>query len=627
MKRYHSSVFQFISSHPAALPILFSAIAWLGFACGVQAPSDTAAPRAYTKTEAMVPMRDGIRLNTVIFKPEAASGPLPFLMIRTPYGAGGNPNQVSLRELSADGYIFVFQDIRGRYKSEGRFVMMRPPRDKNDPKAIDESTDAFDTIEWLLEKVAGHNGRVGVMGVSYPGWLTVMAMLDPHPALKACSPQASPASMYLGDDFFHNGAFRLSYGFEYVSLMETSKVNFKPVFDTYDTYDWYLKLGPLANVNEKFFKGALPTWNDFVAHPNFDAFWKAQAVASHLTSVNVPTLNVAGWWDQEDFYGPLKIYEELEKRDAGKLNYFVAGPWDHGGWGGEASRLGRIAFGGDTARYFREKIQTPFFAYFLKDKGSLILHEATTFQTGADKWMSYDEWPPRPQARDRNLYFRADGMLSFDPPPAEDDQAFDSYVSDPSHPVPYRMRPIEPTYDPRGSGWSTWQVEDQRFVHQRPDVLSWATKPLEEDVVLTGNMAARLFASTTGTDADWVVKLIDVYPEDYKPEPKMGGYQLMIVGDVLRGRFRKSFEKPEAIPADKVEEYAIDLHQTDHRFLKGHRIMAQVQSTWFPLIDRNPQTFVENIFLAKASDYKPATHRVFRSKRYPSHLTLMLMSQ
>ncbi len=314
----------------AAIPIL-------GVFLAIAAPAFQAAPAAppvYKKTEALVPMRDGIKLYTLILAPEAAAGPLPILLTRTPYSAGSGP--VTLRsgykELAEEGYLFVFQDIRGRYKSEGGFVMQRPPRDKADPKSVDEASDTFDTIEWLLKNVSGHNGRVGMLGVSYPGWLTVMAMLDPHPALNAASPQASPASMFLGDDFFHNGAFRLSYGFEYAAMMETSKVNSDFAFDTYDTYDWYLKLGPLSNVNRDFLHGTIPTWNDFTAHPNFDAFWKAQAVATHVKAVTVPTLNVAGWWDQEDFYGPLKIYEELEKRDAGGRNFFAAGPWNHGGW-------------------------------------------------------------------------------------------------------------------------------------------------------------------------------------------------------------------------------------------------------------------------------------------------------
>jgi len=583
-------------------------------------------------TQAMIPMRDGVKLHTVIFTPRKVSTPLPFLLMRTPYGAPASVLPLAsepYKELVEEGYLFVFQDIRGRYGSEGRFVMQRPPRDKGDPRAIDESTDAYDTVEWLLKHVPGNNGRVGLMGISYGGWLTAMAMIDPHPAVKAVSPQASPADMYLGDDFHHNGAFRLSYGFEYAAMMETSKENTNFAFDRYDTFEWYLRLGPLAGVNEKVLLGKIPSWNDFVAHPNYDAFWQKQAMAPYLTHVTVPTLTVAGWWDQEDFYGPQKIYETLEPLDRKNENFFVAGPWNHGGWmRGDGSSLGRISFGSNTSKYFRENIQAPFFAHYLKDKGAWDIREAVTFETGANAWRRYNRWPPRDLTSDRNLYFRGGGKLSFEAPPGSDETgAFDTYVSDPARPVPYRPRPVEPTYDPRGSGWRTWLVGDQRFAHLRPDVLSWETEPLTEDVTVTGRILARLCASTSGTDSDWIVKLIDVYPEDYPPQPTMGGYQLMIANDVLRGRFRRSFETPGPLVPNAVTDYTIDLHGADHRFLKGHKIMVQVQSTWFPLIDRNPQTFVENIFLAKASDFRPATQRVFRSREHPSHVVLPVRTQ
>jgi uncharacterized protein len=584
----------------------------------------------YEKTTVLIPMRDGVRLNTSIYVPKNAAAPLPFLMKRSPYGIGDgvspeaftNP-QSSMRELVDDGYIFVFQDIRGRYKSEGKFVMQRPPRDKNDPKAIDESTDAYDTIEWLLKNIPNNNGRVGIFGVSYDGWLAAMAMLDPHPALKAVSPQASPADMFLGDDFHHNGAFRLSYGFEYAAMMETSNINTNFSFDQYDTYEWYLDLGPLSNVNAKYLLGKIPTWNDFVAHPNYDAFWQKQAMAPYLTHVTVPTLNVAGWWDQEDFYGPVKIYTTLEKQDAKAMNYLVVGPWNHGGWNrGEGSKLGKIDFESAPSKYFREKIQAPWFAHFLKDKSISEWPEAITFQTGSNTWQSYEQWPPRQKITDRNLYFHRNGRLSFDLPQAAGEQEFDSYVSDPAHPVPYRPRPIEPTYYPAGSGWYTWLLEDQRFAHQRPDVLSWESEPLQEEVTIAGNIVAHLFASTSGTDSDWIVKLIDVYPENYPKDIKMSGYQLMIANEVLRGRFNKNFEKPEPLAPNQVTEFVIDLHSNDHRFLAGHKIMVQVQSTWFPVIDRNPQKYVENIFLAKESDYQAATQRVFRSQQFPSHVSV-----
>jgi putative CocE/NonD family hydrolase len=619
--------------------VLLAAAALIIAATSFWAQTDADVSRLFEKREAMIPMRDGVRLNAEIYVPKNARDPLPFLLTRTPYGIGHdakgfNPAlRSSYKELTDDGYIFVFQDIRGRYKSEGQFVMMRPPRDKGDPKAIDESTDTFDSIEWLLKNVANNNGRVGVLGISYGGWLTVMATLDPHPAIKAVSEQASPADMFLGDDFHHNGAFRLSYGFEYAALLETSKTNTDFKFDQYDTYDWYLNLGALSNANRKYFHDKLPTWNDFVNHPDYDWFWRRQAVAAYLKQPTVPNLNVAGWWDQEDFYGPLKIYDLLEKKDSRHMNYLVVGPWNHGGWArGAGDTLGKIYFETATSVYFRQKVQVPWFAYFLKGKGKLDQPEALTFQTGSNQWKSYEQWPPRRSVADRNLYFRSNGGLSFDPPPADGGispemaersrDTFDSYVSDPAHPVPYRNRPIEPTYYSRGSGWSTWLLEDQRFVHRRPDVLSWETESLEEGVTVSGDIVAHLFASTSGTDCDWIVKLIDVYPEELLNDPKMGGYQLMIANEVFRGRFRKSFEKPEAIAPNQVNNYVIDLHSNDHRFLKGHKIMVQVQSTWFPVIDRNPQKFVDNIFTASETDYQPATQRVFRSKQHSSHVTL-----
>jgi hypothetical protein len=575
---------------------------------------------SFTKQDLMIPTRDGVKLHTVVFSPKNAAGPLPILMERTPYGALDQEKFLLARypHLIADGYIFAFQDIRGRFTSEGQFVMQRPPRDRNDPKSIDEGTDTYDSIEWMLHNIAGHNGRAGILGISYGGWLTTMALLEPHPALKAASEQASPADMFLGDDFHHNGAFRLSYGFEYAALLETSKeanTNFE--FDRADTFQWYLNLGVLSNVNERYFHNKIPTWNDFVNHPNYDEFWQKQAFPRYIGSPKVPNLNVGGWWDQEDFYGPLKIYELFEKNDPNHLNYLVAGPWNHGGWARmDGSKLGPVAFDSSTSKYFREQIEAPWFAYWLKDKGTRDFPEAMVFETGTNRWQKYDSWPPR-LAKSTNLYFRSEGRLSFDPSP---DEGSDSYISDPAHPVPYRQRPISPTYP--GPGWPAWLVEDQRFVDSRPDVLTLQTEPLHQDLRIAGDIVAELFASTTGTDSDWVVKLIDVYPENYPEDAKLAGYELMVADEILRGRFRDSFELPSPIVAGQVTSYRIDLHTNDHVFLKGHRIMVQVQSTWFPLYDRNPQKYVDNIFLAKASDYQKAEQRVFRSKAYPSHVVL-----
>lgn len=576
---------------------------------------------AYEKTEVMIPMRDGVRLHTMILAPKQIIEDLPIIMLRTPYGIAGGERSLRGNVLAQEGYLFAFQDIRGRYTSEGQFEMLRPMRDRKDPKAIDESTDAYDTIEWLLKNVPRNNGKVGMKGVSYPGWTTVMAMLDPHPALKAASPQASPADMFIGDDFHHNGAFRLSYGFEYVTLMEMNKERGTFEFDEPDTYTWYLKLGSLAHVNEHYLHGKIPTWNNFAAHANWDAFWQRQAVAPHIDHPRVPTLNVAGWWDQEDFYGPIKIYDLLEKHDTTNLSYLVVGPWNHGGWGGASGqKLGNVDFGSPTSRYFRENIEAPWFAYWLKGKGHLNVPEAITFEVGTNSWRRHDSWPPRTGVSVRRLYFQPGGKLSFDPPPSATlpDSGFDKYVSDPANPVPYRPRPIRPLYA-SGSTWSRWLVDDQRFLNGRPDVVNWETAPLPEDMVIAGRIMARLFASTTGSDADWVVKLIDVHPET-ELDTLLRGYELMVANDVLRGRFRKSFEKPDSLVPNKVEEFAIDLHTQNYRFKKGHKIKVQVQSTWFPLIDRNPQTWVPNIFEAKDSDFRPATMRVFRSRNAASYV-------
>ncbi len=604
----------------AALVTLYAVVPVVSRAQTPATPAD-----AFDKTEVMIPTRDGVKLHTIIYAPKNQTTPLPIILTRTPYGIAGSAGVfgTSYAELAEEGFIFAFQDIRGRFGSEGQFVMLRAPRDKRDAKAIDEGSDTYDSIEWMLKNVPRNNGRVGMLGVSYPGWLTVMAMLDPHPALKAVSPQASPASMWIGDDFHHNGAFRLSYGFEYVAMMEGGK-EFSPfAFDQYDVYSWYLSLGSLANITARLAEGKYPTWKNYVAHPNFDAFWQREAVMQYLDRVNVPTLNVAGWWDQEDFYGPLEIYKTLEPHDTKRFNYLVVGPWNHGGWRGRTGdKLGNIEFGSATAQHYRRTIELPWFAYWLKDKGQLRLAEATTFETGANEWRSYDTWPPKREVTERKLYFHPGGKLAFaPPPPMTPDSAFDAYVSDPSKPVPYRVRPIAPTFG-GGSTWSTWLVDDQRFASDRPDVTVYQTAPLEEDLVIAGDVLAKIFASTTGSDADWVVKLIDVYPETYEPNPKLGGYQLMVANDVFRGRYRRSFEKPEPLTPNKVEEFSVDLHQQSYRFKKGHRLMVQVQSSWFPLIDRNPQTYIPNIFEAKDSDFRAATQKVFRSPQQASFISL-----
>jgi len=596
---------------PALLILLWASV--------VAQPSSQPLRVPFTRTETMITMRDGVRLHTVILTPETQTEPLPILLDRTPYGVNDwNSDLVNnaYKELVADRYIFVFQDIRGKFGSEGQFVMVRPPRDKRDPKSVDESTDTYDTIDWLVKNLPRNNGRVGIFGGSYDGWLATMALIGPHPALKAASPQAPVGDFWMGDDFFHNGAFRMSYGYEYVKLVETSKKLELVSFGDKDAYDLYLSLQPLSKITAQL-EGKLPTWNDFVAHPSWDAFWQQRAVKNYLNPATVPTLLVGGWWDQEDLYGPLVTYQTLEKHDKKNLVFLVEGPWNHGGWRGKGRSLAQVDFGSDTGTYFREKIEAPWFAYYLKDKGNLKQAEATIFQSGTNKWMTYDAWPPRRNVHESDLFLQARGQLSFEKPGAT--EQFDSYTSDPASPVPYRKRPVSAHYEPKGSGWYTWLAQDQRFMGQRADVLNWQTAPLEDNVTITGDIIAHLFASTSGTDSDWVVKLIDVYPSG---DAKMAGYQLMVASEIFRGRYLNSFEKAEAIAPGRVNEYRIDLHGNDYAFLKGHRIMIQVQSTWFPLYDRNPQKFVPNIFLAQASDYQPASQRVYRSSKYPSRVSV-----
>ena len=419
---------------------------------------------------------------------------------------------------------------------------------------------------------------------------------------------------------------RLSYGFEFAALIESSKENFFFPFDRFDMYDFYLQLGPLSHVNEKYFHGKIPTWNDFVAHPSYDEFWQKRATAYTLREPTVPNLNVAGWWDPEDFFGPMWTYERLEKEDTKSRNFLVAGPWNHGGWTrGPGNSLGEIPFQSDTSAYFREKIEAPWFAYYLHDKGSLPVKEATIFQTGSNIWTSLDAWPPR-EALTKSLYFRAGGKLSWEAPHGGGGEEFDSYVSDPAHPVPYRRRPVDVTYPPdHPGGWDNWLVEDQRFVDNRPDDLTWQTEPLDEDVTLAGQVKAKLFAATTGSDTDWIVKLIDVYSEAEKENWKRSGYELMIAEEIFRGRYRQSYEKPEPIIPNRVTPFTIDLHTASHVFQKGHRIMVQVQSTWFPLYDRNPQKFVPNIFEAKESDFQKATQTIYRSAKHPSAVEIMVL--
>ena len=576
----------------------------------------------FTRTEAMIPMRDGVKLFTVILAPENQGTNLPILMSRTPYGVSGwssNGINGSRPELVKDGYIFVFQDIRGRTDSEGVFEMLRPPRDKRDPKSVDESTDTYDTIDYLIKNVPKNNGRVGIFGVSYDGWTAAVALLDPHPALKASSPQAPVTDLWMGDDFAHNGAFRQTYAHDWAVPLEMAKKGGSAKIDSPDLYDWYLKGTKLPQLATELATKS-HSWKAFIDHPTWDSYWQARAANLYLTDTSVPTLIVGGWWDQEDLFGPLALYKSLEKNDRDNQVFLVMGPWNHGGWGGRGRKLGAIDFGSDTGRHFRTQIQAPFFAHHLHGKASPNLPEASIYRSGSNRWMSYDAWTPRSGVQKNALYLHADGKLSFDKP-AEKGEAFDAYTSDPANPVPYRERPILQTYT-QGSSWSRWLVDDQRFLADRKDVRSWRTDVLSDDVTISGDIIANLFASTTGTDSDWVVKMVDVYPSEYPADPKLANYELMVASEIFRGRFLKSYEKAEPIKANQVTGYAIDMRGNDYTFKKGHRIMVQVQSTWFPLYNRNPQKFVPNILMAGDADYQPATQRIYRSAKYPSHISV-----
>ena len=593
----------------------------------IQTYAQTDTLSVYRKTSVMIPMRDGTKLFTVLLTPVASCNPLPLLIQRTPYGADVpikdgetfNIGKTSFATLGKGGYIFVIQDIRGKFKSEGSFEMNRPLYHLNNPAKTDESTDAFDAIDWLVKNVPNNNGKAGIYGISYLGYTALDASVDPHPALKASSPQASPTDMFLGDDFHHNGAFRLSYGFEYSYMVENAKeANSSFPFPAYDVFNWYLQLGSLKNVNEKYFHNKLPAWNDFALHPDYDAFWKKQSMLNSIHYPKIPMLQVGGYFDQEDLNGPQIMYEHLEKTDSFNRNHLVLGPWFHGQWGRDkGDSLGKIDFESPTGSWFQQ-LQKQWFDYWLKGIGDGNFKEAYCFQTGSNQWKTYNTWPPK-EAIPQKLYIVSGKTASFTKPNFTNSSV--SYTSDPQKPVPYRSFPIEATYS-SGSRWRTWQVEDQRFVSSRPDVLSFYTDSLIDNLTVTGKIKASIYVSTTGTDADFVVKLIDVYPAFYGKNTSMSGYELPVTMEVLRGRFRKGFEKPQPFIPGQPELIEIDLHQINHTFLKGHRLMIQIQSTWFPLIDRNPQKFIPNIFEAADTDFIKATQTIYFGKDYPSGIVL-----
>jgi len=625
----------------------------LGLLLGGGAQQDFDRRSDYDKSEYMVPMRDGVRLFTIVYTPRDTSKQYPIMLYRTPYSIrpyGPDEYRSPLgptEQFDRDGYIFVFQDARGTYRSEGVFQVIKPLNGPDAaPTDADESTDNHDTIEWVLNNIPNHNGRVGQWGISYSGWQTVMGMVDAHPALKASSPQASPSDMFIGDDWHHNGAFRLMYAFSWLS--NNARRRDEPTeqrsrrFD-YGTpwgYDFFLDIGPLARINELFFHNDVPAWNEFMEHGAYDDYWQNQNALLSLDDITHPVLNVAGWFDAEDFYGPMSIYYTLEEVNAVNQSTLVVGPWLHGGWRAMSGAfLGCISFDSATSETFQSEVQYPFFSHFLRDEGDWEGTEAIVFETGANVWRHFDRWPP-PGAERTPLYFGADGTLSWDAPSAgtvmgggasgepggatgEPDaatgtNAYDEYVSDPDKPVPFSA-------EYRTTQGHLWMIEDQRFAATRPDVLVYESEVLTEDVTIAGPIIATLHASTSGTDSDWIVKLIDVFPGDTPNRPDcpvpMGDFQMLLAGEVFRAKFRNSYERPEPMVPAEPTRIEFDLRDRFHTFKAGHRIMVQVQSSWFPVIDRNPQTFVD-IYAATEEDFQAATQKIYRSARLPSHLTL-----
>jgi hypothetical protein len=576
---------------------------------------------------ATIPMRDGVKLFTVIRLPLDTTTKAPIILFRSPYGVG-IPSFVTKDSIwkvklppgvkQTPLVIYVQQDSRGRHQSEG-LKLMHPPIIHNEyPDSTDESTDTWDTIDWLIKNIPANNGRVGLTGASYPGWLSLVGTINPHPALKAAIETACMADLWIGDDFHHNGAFRLEYSFSYSYAMETDRWYYYP---NDDQYDFFLKMGSLKNANEKYFKDSIKTWNDFVNHPDYDSFWKKNSPLSYMPYPQVPIMHRGGYYDQEDINGPQLMYSHLEKKDSFNRNFLVLGPWNHGGTVAREDSSGKIHFPWPSPSDSADnRLQGKWWQYWLWGNGTGNFNEATCYQTGLNVWKTYTEWPPNKTVIQK-LYAGPANKCSFLKPVIKN--GYEKYISDPAKPVPFRKQPIQ-TLD---AGWAGWHTEDQRFVASRPDVISFTSDSLTENITVTGKIIAHLFASTSATDADWVIKLIDVYPDYYQNNPKMSGYQLPVAMEVFRGRYRKSFSKPSPLIPNKPEEFVIDLHDINHVFKKGHRLMIQVQSTWFPVIDRNPQKYVPNIFLAEESDFIKAEHRIYFSKKYPTYIELPVMKE
>jgi len=612
-------------------------------------PQETDYARAhYTKYEFQIPMRDGVKLFTSVYVPKDRAQSYPIMLTRTPYNVapyGPDTYKTSLGPsdiFMKDGFAFVYQDVRGAWMSEGQYADIRPLCTDAPPagaaRCIDESTDTYDTIDWLIKNVPANNGRVGMWGISYPGYYTSAGMIAAHPALKAASPQAPVTEWFMGDDFHHNGTLYLAHAFRFFSGFGTPRpqptsaprqalVDFSA--STPDGYRFYLDIGPLANVNAKYFHNQIAFWDDLLEHPNYDAFWQARDVRRHLNRVTPAVLTVGGWFDAEDLYGALATYTTVEKNNPGASNRLVMGPWFHGGWSRSSGEgLGPVRFGSRTSQFFREQIEFPFFANLLKDRPDPKLPDAYVFDTGRDEWRTFDAWPPK-DVTSRSIYLQAGGRLSFDPPRAGTARDYDEYISDPMKPVPFVGEIAQ-------NMTREHMVADQRFASTRPDVLTYASDVLSDDVTVAGPIRPHLVVSTSGTDSDYVVKLIDVYPDTYpnalptpdspatQPSTTMGGYQQLVRGEAMRGRFRNSFEKPEAFQPNVPAMVAYVMPDVFHTFRRGHRIMIQVQSSWFPLVDRNPQTFV-SISKATDADFQKATERLYRSATQPSRVELSIL--
>jgi uncharacterized protein len=599
----------------------------------------------YTKYEYRIPMRDGVHLFTSVYVPKDTSRTYPFLINRTPYSVG--PYGVDLyrkhlgpsEDFDKAGYIFVFQDVRGRYMSEGKFVEMTPHiDDKKSKNDVDNSSDMYDTIDWLLKNVPNNNGNAGIWGISYPGFYTSASIIDSHPALKAASPEAPMTNLFMGDDGYHGGAFMLAANFGFYAFFKPQENPQLPKkdrssfeFGTKSAYDFYLSVGPISNL-DKYLDGKSWLFDDQMRHNTYDDYWKARNLAPHMKNIHCAVLTVGGWFDAEDLQGPFSTFHAIDKYNSGIFNALVVGPWVHGGWAHyDGEHLGRVEFNANTGDYYRKNILFPFFEQYLKGSGDAKLPKAYVFETGTNVWRKYSAWPPK-EAEAKTLYFRAGGVLSFDAP-SSDASAYDEYVSDPAKPVPF-VNYVD-TDVPQ-----EYMDSDQRFASSRPDVLVYETPELQEDVTIAGPISPKLFVSTSGTDSDWDVKLIDVYPTDFpdskfdkeKPEDRshndvgppaftMGGYQQLVRGEPFRGKFRHSFEKPEAFTPGKVEEVDFTMQDVNHTFRRGHRIMVQVESSWFPLTDRNPQTF-GNIPDAKPADFVKATERVYHGQGQASGIVV-----